>query len=1184
MADGGMKTPGENQNGGPAILQADDTGSVSMPEGLSLADASFELSGDDLHITWPDGSRASIEDFSTSTPSLSDGQGISLSGDMTLQLAQVDVPQAPGSVISFDAGSEVLGGTDGSSIGSVDDVSGSVWAVRVDGTRVELNVGDPVYQGDTLESGADGSVSIILVDETTFSMGEEGLIVLDEMIYDPGTQEGSISLSALEGVFTFVSGQVAKTDPDAMTIDTPVATIGIRGTQVGLNLEDEGGMKVILMEEADGFVGEVVITNDGGVVILNTAFAGSTVGDFGSAPADSYEVDKASFLQDFGAALKALPSVNNANTYGVNEINLELLIEEAIQEIQEIEAELEAEAEAEAESELAEELEVEVELSDSAEDEAVATELAEAKAKAEAEAEALALAEAQEAADAQAEAEAEAEVLAQAQAEAEALALAEENARKQAQAEAEAEALILEEDARKQAQADADAEAVAQAQANATVVEEERRDIVVEEVIEEVVDPEFQLTTSADGGSSVGVVMKASGGTFSVSDSSDYSVIGGAGADTILLGGGTDFIASGAGDDLVDAGGGNDIISGGSGLGIDTYIGGEGVDWVIYPSAKDGYDLLINLGAEQFVTVNGSLVQLDANSAQDASSDPDLVWIENDILTSIENVMGGEGDDIITGSADANVLVGNLGDDALFGGAGDDTLIGGSIFDNADLTVSGSAYVGQNAVSGGGGSDYLSGGSGTDTVLYGGSFGDYTFSMNADDLVQVHAADGSVDTLADVEIIKFADGGTLSVGLPPTLTVSAAAGDDNSAIPLDISASFDFGLDDLAAITISGIPSGAVLMSGSTVISIDNSGSATLSADQLTGLTFTPASDSGGTINLTVTADSVLSATGSTQTLSIDVTALASAPELSVSDNAIGMETANSAQFDFSTVTTDSSEVISSIQISGVPTGGKLYIITDGGIKVQMAVVNGVATFSPTIGSSVVVETPNGYSGGDFSLTVTSTSTEAGGGSTATTSVTVAVDVPDVSDTVGTDSGETLSGTTGGETIFGMDGDDIITGGGGVDTLYAGGGNDTVTGGAQADTIDGGAGIDTIVGGGGDDNITGGAGDDTLSGGSGADTFEFDANSGSDIITDILAEDTIVFNGQEFNAEDMVFSENVDGDVEISFTGVPDSKVTLEGVKTADLDRDGDGSIEAGEGYTVAESGDQVTITIDPQS
>ena len=141
-------------------------------------------------------------------------------------------------------------GTVGQPIGQVETLTGGVVAIRSDGTRVDLEAGDSVYQGDTLESGADGSIGIVLADQTTFSMAENGSMVLDEMVYDPGNQEGSVSLSVLQGVFTFVSGEIAKTDPDAMTLDTPLATIGIRGTQLAMSLDptDSGGdgLKVVL--------------------------------------------------------------------------------------------------------------------------------------------------------------------------------------------------------------------------------------------------------------------------------------------------------------------------------------------------------------------------------------------------------------------------------------------------------------------------------------------------------------------------------------------------------------------------------------------------------------------------------------------------------------------------------------------------------------------------------------------------------------------------------------------------------------------------------------------------------------------------------------------------------------------------------------------------------------------------
>lgn len=300
-------------------INAGDGDSVSLPEGFDLTTAEFETSGDDLIITAEDGSQVVVEGFGAgdSPPQLTTPDGAELSGDMVVQLSggvgqdsenspadtgsesadasagagEADAggvmagtdgaqPTAPAGGGTIAEDSPVLTGTDGEPIGNVENLSGEVWAVRPDGTRVELQVSAPVYQGDILESGPDGALGVLLADETTFSMGESGKMVLDEMIYDLGTQEGSVSLSALQGVLTFVSGQVAKTDPDAMTLDTPVATIGIRGTQVGLEIPENGEMNVVLMEEADGFVGEVVVTNDGGAQVLNSANSTTQVRSF----------------------------------------------------------------------------------------------------------------------------------------------------------------------------------------------------------------------------------------------------------------------------------------------------------------------------------------------------------------------------------------------------------------------------------------------------------------------------------------------------------------------------------------------------------------------------------------------------------------------------------------------------------------------------------------------------------------------------------------------------------------------------------------------------------------------------------------------------------------------------------------------------------------------------------------
>ena len=246
---------------------------------------------------------------------------------------------------------QALTGVTGEPIGQVETLAGTVTAIRSDGTEVTLQVGDSVFQGDTLGSGPDGAIGVVFADQTTFSMAEDGEIVLDEMVYDPVTQEGTFAVSVVEGVFTFVSGEIAKTDPDAMTLDTPVATIGIRGTQLALKYEGGEDLQVVLMEEADGFVGEIVVQNAAGIQILNVADQGTSVASADSAPSEPISFDRSEIVAAFGGALRSLPESAGGSTYGAeDEAALEdETIEEELAEEALLEEELVEEGEGEEE-------------------------------------------------------------------------------------------------------------------------------------------------------------------------------------------------------------------------------------------------------------------------------------------------------------------------------------------------------------------------------------------------------------------------------------------------------------------------------------------------------------------------------------------------------------------------------------------------------------------------------------------------------------------------------------------------------------------------------------------------------------------------------------------------------------------------------------------------------------------
>ncbi|MGH6662113.1 MAG: LamG-like jellyroll fold domain-containing protein, partial [Rhodospirillales bacterium] len=181
----------------------------------------------------------------------------------------------------------------------------------------------------------------------------------------------------------------------------------------------------------------------------------------------------------------------------------------------------------------------------------------------------------------------------------------------------------------------------------------------------------------------------------------------------------------------------------------------------------------------------------------------------------------------------------------------------------------------------------------------------------------------------------------------------------------------------------------------------------------------------------------------------------------------------------------------------------------------------------------------------------------------------------------GGDGDDEIVGGGGNDYMDGGAGNDVMTGSGGADTMYGGTGNDTMYGGGGKDYLDGGAGDDRMFGSGDSDTLVGGAGNDVMTGGGGTDTFIFDSQSGHDIITDILHQDVMVFEGQEFHLDDLQLSENSDGDVVVAFQGVQGTSVTLSGVKMSDLDHNHDG--DPSDGYSISQDGDKISITVDPQ-
>jgi len=119
------------------------------------------------------------------------------------------------------------------SIGRVKTLEGAASVVR-GGVPLPLALGDPIDLMDEVHTGPDGSLGITFDDETLLSLGPDSVMVIDDMVYAPASGDARFSASLLGGSLSYVSGGIAKLRPENVTLSTPTATIGIRGTALAI--------------------------------------------------------------------------------------------------------------------------------------------------------------------------------------------------------------------------------------------------------------------------------------------------------------------------------------------------------------------------------------------------------------------------------------------------------------------------------------------------------------------------------------------------------------------------------------------------------------------------------------------------------------------------------------------------------------------------------------------------------------------------------------------------------------------------------------------------------------------------------------------------------------------------------------------------------------------------------------
>lgn len=649
----------------------------------------------------------------------------------------------------------------------------------------------------------------------------------------------------------------------------------------------------------------------------------------------------------------------------------------------------------------------------------------------------------------------------------------------------------------------------------------------------------------------------------------DDLLLGGLGNDTLIGGTGNDRLEGGAGNDRLEGGDGDDVLIGGTGN--DVMLGGAGNDTLFAGDGSDpDADLLdggTGIDTADFSELTGGVtVTLASGNATVSFPGPrnedTLRGIENIVGTNFADSITGDGaDNLLSGGTGNDTLIGGLGNDTLIGGEGADSIVGGAGTDTASyagssagvaVTINGRSNTGgaaagdtlsgienltgssfddtltgttaNNVIDGGAGNDILAGGAGNDTLIGGAgtdtaSFASAIAPVNANLVTGIATGEGT-DTLIGIENLIGSGGNDTLTGDHNANVLAGGAGADSIAA----AGGADTVLGGVGNDTIDG-------GSGNDVI---HGGPETAGPGANVPLDFNwSLFPNNATINVNpdpLAADFIQN-TGGIQ-VSVNVTpGVFGTVNRFENDNQIFVapgetfDNLSSAYIERDGGAGNPTIIdlrFSSVEGSGLATDVqnvrfRISDIDEGTHQDRVVVLAFDAAGNP-VPVTFVVPTDIQVVGGN---TIQSSPTAGGtveASADGSALVQIAGPVARIEiryDNLRSDGQHVNFSDIQFEAIAAVD-DDSLTGGMGDDTIFGGFGSDTLRGGDGNDVLDGGAGNDRLfgdndndllTGGDGDDVLDGGSGDDTLIGGVGADTL--DGSTGMDF-ADYSASDAAV--------------------------------------------------------------------------
>ena len=141
-----------------------------------------------------------------------------------------------------------------------------------------------IFSNDDIRTG-NGRIAIQFIDDSVIRLTEHSKVIIDKFVFDPNPEKSELVLSFIKGTGRFVTGKLKRIKKENIKIRTNSATIGIRGTDFTVSVDETGRSLVILLPNPDGTSsGEITVTTFAGTVVMNQPFQATVVTVAESAP------------------------------------------------------------------------------------------------------------------------------------------------------------------------------------------------------------------------------------------------------------------------------------------------------------------------------------------------------------------------------------------------------------------------------------------------------------------------------------------------------------------------------------------------------------------------------------------------------------------------------------------------------------------------------------------------------------------------------------------------------------------------------------------------------------------------------------------------------------------------------------------------------------------------------------